>query len=79
MDTCIKNVSDSAWRAFKLESVRRGLTMGALFDRIVEESINRSEKSNWDAVLSHRRRLNASETKTLRKEISAFRKGFDFR
>lgn len=79
MDTCIKNVSEHTWRAFKLEAVRRGLNMGELFDRLVEERTTGLDKSNWDAVLGRGKKLTDAEAKALRKEISEFRKGFDFR
>lgn len=79
MDTCIKNVSETAWKAFKLEAVRRGMNMGSLFNKLVEENLERNSQTKWEKVLTGGPRLTAASAKKLRKDIAVFRKGFDFR
>lgn len=79
MDRAIKNVEEVTWRQFKLEAVKIGLPMGAFLGRLVESYREKKSAANWDAVFSHEKRLSRDEVKSLRKEISQFREGFDFR
>jgi len=51
MDVCIKNIDEEDWRTFKSESVKHGLKMGDLFNKIVGEHKEYCPSSNRDAIL----------------------------
>mgnify|MGYP001351857881 CR=1 FL=1 len=79
MDVCIKNVNDKDWRLFKAEAIKNDLKIGEMFNKLVEGTIDKKGKSNWDEVLYGKNKLNILTQKDLKKIRTEFRKNFKLR
>ena len=77
----LKNVSKETWNAFKSDSARHGVTMGAFFEKLVKEHAHQDLEGRkaWDHILNRKPSLTAKEAEHLKKRMKEFRKGFEFR
>ncbi len=74
----IKNVEEEVWRKFKLLSVKNGVPMGRLLDKMIR-SYESSSKEFWSDVLSGEKIISDSEAELLLKTSKEIRKEYGFR
>jgi len=77
----IKNIPDSVWQRFKMESAKQGLTMGEFFEQLLQEHVRRKQEGKrvWSAIFEGKALLSEKEAKVLKEEAESFREGFAFR
>ena len=80
MNTLIKNIDEENWRFLKVEAAKQNITLGELFNRLVEEHKNRDEDMNasWQRIFSRPALLTKEEAKRMHKAIESFRREFSF-
>ena len=81
MNTMIKNLDEENWHFLKVEAAKERITIGELFNRIIEEYKNiETERSAkvWQKIFSRKPILSKEEVKEMQKNIGSFRKEFNF-
>jgi len=80
MNTLIKNIDEENWRFLKVEAAKQNITLGELFNRLVEEHKSREEDMNisWQRIFSRPALLTKEEAKRMHKAIESFRREFSF-
>ena len=79
MDVCIKNINETDWRTFKVESARSGLKTGELFNEMIREYAMKNKiKGNAREILFGKKTLKGVMTKKdLEKIRTEFRTDFE--
>lgn len=81
MNTLIKNVDEENWHFLKVEAAKERVTIGKLFNRVVEEYKNKGREDTtkaWEKIFRGKPILSKEETKRMHMNIKSFRKEFDF-
>ena len=83
MTKAIKNVSDKTWREFKAMASVRGLSMGEMFEEMVEREknidVNCKKSLRTIFSLAENPMINEKEAERLRKISKEFRMDFKIR
>ncbi len=77
MDVLIKNVSEEAWKKFKIGAIEEGLNLGEYFNGVINEK--KKSKGNAWKILDRKGFLTDEEAKEIKKSIKEFRNGFKMR
>ena len=81
MDTLIKNINEENWHFLKVEAAKERVTMGELFNRVIEEYKNMGKDNDaktWEKIFRGKPILSKKETKSMHMAIKSFRKELDF-
>ena len=77
--TALKGVDREAWRLFKAEAAKHGMTMGEFFSEMVKEHAMKETKSNWDAILGFAGIISGKDAGEMRKKAREIRTAFSLR
>lgn len=77
--TALKGVDREAWKLFKAEAAKHGMTMGEFFSEMVKEHAMKEEKSNWDAILGFAGSISGKEAREMRRKARKIRTDFSLR
>lgn len=74
----VKGIKEKEWRTFKALAAEKNLTMGTLFEMMVEDYSKHAD-SLWEKILCGKRILSEKEAKELEKAVKSMRKEHGFR
>ena len=74
----MKGVRRDKWLKFKELATKKGITMGNLFENMIEVYSKRSDEF-WDEILSGEKRISDKEAKEMHKIVRGLRKEKGFR
>ena len=74
----MKGVRRDKWLKFKELAAKKGVTMGNLFENMVEIYSKKSDEF-WDEILSGEKRISDKEAKEMHKIVRGLRKEKGFR
>lgn len=77
MDVLIKNVSEEAWKKFKIGAIEEGVNLGKYFNVVVEEK--KKLKGNLSKIFSRKGFLTDKDAEEIKRAIKDFRTDFEFR
>lgn len=80
MNILLKNVDEEKYHFLKIEAAKRKMTLGRLFNRLVEEYKQKEAEDNksWERLFTRGPLLTNDEAKKMHKSIEVFRKDYGF-
>ena len=81
MNTLIKNINEENWHFLKVEAAKARVTIGELFNRLIEEFKNKEDGSHakaWDKIFRGKPILSKDDARRMHLSIKSFREEFDF-
>ena len=80
MNILLKNVDEEKWHFLKIEAAKRKMTLGKLFNKLVEEYKHTEAEDNksWDRLFTRVPLLTNEEAKKIHKSIDVFRHDYGF-
>lgn len=74
----MRNIKEEDWRYFKVEAVKKGMSLGDFFSELLKR-YKEASKNPWDKILHGKKLLTKKNAEEMHKAIKEFRKDFEFR
>ena len=78
MDISIKNIDETDWRFFKMESAKYNIKTSEMFSKLVKEHKKNCENTNWKDFLYSKKSLTDEDAIIIKEASNNFRKDFSF-
>ncbi|MBW2986039.1 hypothetical protein KY333_01585, partial [Candidatus Woesearchaeota archaeon] len=78
METSIRNIKEEDWIYFKVEAVKKGLSLGNFFSELLKEH-KKIAKNPWKDILKGPRTLDNKTLDRIKAVHEKYRKDFKFR